>query len=435
MIGTCVVRAVMAFLMIGHIDTYFLFPEAFTVLVMGKGYQVAKSAYLPTVVASDEQLVASNSKLAVLSSLASVVGGAPAALATKLGGASWAVGVATGWYAVAAVFALQITSVRLRDIGAPSAQERAELSSAGVRVASSAMGLLRGSVGFLTLWIAFELRARNASPLEFGLVLGPLGAGAIVGAGVAPRLRRLISEEWMLGGALVVTAAAGTLSALIGGLSGAALITAGVALVSASAKLAFDSLVQRDAPNADHGRAFAAYEARFQLLWVIGALCGVLLPFPLRLGFATVAVLAMGTGALFVLGRRAIAGGAAPPKLTDVVMRVMSDPVVVPAAAPSAPDGGARFSAPPTDQPPPAPPAHGQVPAPAPWAPPAQWQRTAEWAPPPTGTGGGAAGRPGPYDELAEPTRPMPAVPQFPDADDPTTIAPPPEHDPRRGWR
>jgi hypothetical protein len=442
MIGTCAVRCVMAFLMIGHIDTYFLFPEAFTLLVMAKGYQVAKSAYLPTVVASDAQLVASNSKLAVLSALAAVVGGGPATLATKLGGASWAVGVATGWYAVATIFALQITAVRLRDIGAPSDQERAELSSAGVRVASSAMGLLRGSVGFLTLWIAFELRARNASPVEFGLVLGPLGAGAIVGAGVAPRLRRLISEEWMLGGALVVTAAAGTLSALIGGLAGAALITAGVALVSASAKLAFDSLVQRDAPNADHGRAFAAYEARFQLLWVVGALCGVLLPFPLRLGFATVAVLAIATGALFALGRRAIAAGSAPPKLTDVVLRVMSDPVVAPAGAAAPPAGGAGAAGAASVSSTAGPPVAWAPPsgAPAPWGPPSGTSPAdlpAPWgeAPGSTRSAGMAPPGPGVYDELAEPTRPMPAVPPLPDGDDPTTLAPPPGHDPRRGWR
>ncbi len=330
MIGSCAARAVTALLMTAHIDSVLLFPEAFALLVMGKGYQVAKSAYLPTVVTSDDALVASNSKLAVLSALSAMVGGAPALLASKLGGASWAIAVAMVCFTVATVNALRVPAAAGRDIGPPTDLERAELSSAGVRVASGAMGLLRATVGFLTLWIAFDLRARNASPFEFGLVLGPLGVGALCGAALAPRLRKVLTEEWMLGGALAVTAVAGTLSALVGGLKGAAMITGGVALVSGSAKLAFDSLVQRDAPNADHGRAFAANEARFQLLWVVGALCGVLLPFPLRLGFATVAAAAVVCGTSFVLGRRAIAAGSAPPKLSQVVRRAMSEPVPTP---------------------------------------------------------------------------------------------------------
>lgn len=420
MIGTCAVRSVMAVLMVSHIDTLLLFPEAFTMLVMGKGYQVAKSAYLPTVVTSDDALVASNSKLAVLAAFAAVAGGAPATLASQLGGAPWAVGVAALWFVAATVFATRVPASSARDVGAPTDQERRELSSAGVRVASSAMGLLRASVGFLTLWIAFELRARNASPFEFGLVLGPLGLGAITGAAIAPQLRKKLSEEWMLGGALVVTAAAGLISAALGGLVGAALIAAGVALVSASAKLAFDSLVQRDAPNADHGRAFAANEARFQLLWVVGALCGVLLPFPLRLGFATVAIGALGTGALFVLGRRAIAAGTAPPKLSEVVIRVMSEP-----APPPRPAGAAGGTAPAARS---ASPSPRSTPAPAPRRPAALPARPER-------------------DDSAPPTEQMPAVhlptgqvpvvsalPELSD-DDPTMIAPPPGHDPHQGRR
>ena len=46
-------------------------------------------------------------------------------------------------------------------------------------------------------------------------------------------------------------------------------------------KLAFDSLVQRDAPDANRGRSFARFETRFQLVWVIGALLPLLLlPIP-----------------------------------------------------------------------------------------------------------------------------------------------------------
>ena len=36
-------------------------------------------------------------------------------------------------------------------------------------------------------------------------------------------------------------------------------------------KLAFDSIVQRDAPDANRGRSFARFETRFQVIWVLGA--------------------------------------------------------------------------------------------------------------------------------------------------------------------
>ena len=40
-------RAVLAFLMIRHLDSLLLFPEAFGALVLGKTYHVAKSAIVP----------------------------------------------------------------------------------------------------------------------------------------------------------------------------------------------------------------------------------------------------------------------------------------------------------------------------------------------------------------------------------------------------
>ena len=327
MVGSCLTRAVIALLMVGHIDTLLLFPEAFVMLVMAKGYTVARSAYLPTVVPADETLVAANSKLAVLAPVAAAAGGFSALVAMKLGGAAWAVGVAALWLAAASVLAVSVPPSSARVLGPPTELEKGALSGAGLRVAASAMGLLRVAIGFLTLLVAFELRARRAAPFEFALVLGPIGVGAIAGAAVAPQVRAKLSESRMLGGALLVTAGAALLGALLGGLVGAGLIGAAVAMVSASARLGFDALVQRDTPHADQGRAFATYEARFQSPWVVGALAGALLPFPLRLGFILVALAALAASILFVLGRRAIATGSAPPTLSSAVIRAMSEPV------------------------------------------------------------------------------------------------------------
>ena len=48
-----------------------------------------------------------------------------------------------------------------------------------------------------------------------------------------------------------------------------------VAIGAATGRLAFDSLLQRDGPDAARGRAFARFETRFQVAWVIGALVGI----------------------------------------------------------------------------------------------------------------------------------------------------------------
>ena len=65
-----------------------------------------------------------------------------------------------------------------------------------------------------------------------------------------------------------------------------AVAVAGCAL---AAKLAFDSLVQRDAPNANHGRSFAKFEGRFQLAWAVGAFLAVFLPLSVEVGYLFIA--------------------------------------------------------------------------------------------------------------------------------------------------
>jgi hypothetical protein len=98
-----------------------------------------------------------------------------------------------------------------------------------------------------------------------------------------------MTEERILEGALVATIAGALLAAVVGGLLGSTMIAATVGFAAASGKLAFDSIVQRDAPDANRGRSFAAFETRFQLIWVIGGFIPVVVPLPARIGFIVVA--------------------------------------------------------------------------------------------------------------------------------------------------
>jgi hypothetical protein len=319
-IATGIARIVVCLLMSRHVDSLLLFPLAFAILVLGKAYAIARSALVPTVVGDDAELVEANAKLSLLSGVCGFVAAAPGALVLKLAGAEWVLVLAAFVAVAQAVAALALPRVQVAAEPAGEAEEE-ELRGEGVVLASEAMGLLRGTVGFLTFLLAFALRGggddtpvpvglalgrvvRDAAGFElapasggggssptwhFGVVLGASVVGSLLGALVAPRLRDAMSEERILQGALGGTALAALAGAALGGLAGSAAIAIGLGVGASAGKLAFDSIVQRDAPDANRGRSFARFETRFQLFWVIGGFLPVVVALPDRIGFLVVA--------------------------------------------------------------------------------------------------------------------------------------------------
>ncbi len=311
-------RAVVFAFMINHVDSLLLFPEAFLVLVLSKTYMVTKSALVPTVVDTDEDLVLANSKLSLLSGVVGLVAAIPGIVALQVGGPEWVLALGILTSTAGALLATRMPATAVAP-APPGPAEEAELRSTGIVLAASAMGLLRGLVGFLTFLLAFDLRGggddtampaglaagralREAAGLSvsdpgggghpawhFGFVLGASVLGSLAGAALAPRLRQSVSEERILTGALAATVAGALLATLQGGLGGAAVIALVVGIAASAGKLAFDSLVQRDAPDANRGRSFARFETRFQLVWVVGAFIPVALPLPARFGYLSVA--------------------------------------------------------------------------------------------------------------------------------------------------
>jgi hypothetical protein len=83
-----------------------------------------------------------------------------------------------------------------------------------------------------------------------------------------------------------------------------AIIAFAVGTAAAAGRLCFDAIVQRDAPDADYGRAFAGFETRFQLAWVVGALIPVVVTIPRDVGFAAIAILSSVAAASYLTGRR-----------------------------------------------------------------------------------------------------------------------------------
>ena len=92
----------------------------------------------------------------------------------------------------------------------------------------------------------------------------------------------------MLISVLVLTVGTGVLALAIGGVVGAAALGFVVGVSNTAGKLAFDSIVQRDAPDANRGRLFAKFETRFQLIWVVGAMIGLIPLGEIRLSFTAV---------------------------------------------------------------------------------------------------------------------------------------------------
>jgi hypothetical protein len=295
-----------------HLDSPLLYPEAFAVLVFSKAYFITKAALVPATVDDEGQLVRANSRLAVLAVVAGFVTAAPGAAVLQLFGADWVLRLGAVVFAVAVVAGVRLARAPVvRYPTTPTQAESDELRSRGIRLAATGMATLRGAVGFLTFLLAFSFRRAHAPSWWFGVAIVASLAGTLLGAVIAPRARKVVAEERILMAALVMVFVAGVVCSWNGSRAAGAAM-AGVLGVAASAgKLAFDSIVQRDAPAAAQGRAFARFETRFQLAWVAAALVPVLIPIPRRAGMLTIALVCAAAAAFYYLNRRRTRGGPA----------------------------------------------------------------------------------------------------------------------------
>ncbi|MEI7887397.1 MAG: MFS transporter [Actinomycetes bacterium] len=346
LVGSTVGRAVVAVAMIvsAGSNSLLLFPEAFFMLVFAKSYSVAKAAIVPTVVHSDGELVEANSKLQLLAGLAAFAAGVPGAILLLIGGPGAVAALSVLVFLAASVASLRVP-VTVVAAEVEDEQEKEELRGAGVRSAASAMGTLRWIVGFVTFLLAFALRGASTDPglgmmtghllqnpdgtldtsaviapgvppvWHFGVIVALTGIGGLLGAAVAPVIRRHLREELLLFGALVLAVSGGVAGMVFPGLVGQALLAGAIAMAAASGKQAFDAVVQRDAPDANRGRSFARFESRFQVIWVLGAAVPVLIKMPTRLGGAVVMVVAAAAAVFFAIALQAMKSGQAPPQL------------------------------------------------------------------------------------------------------------------------
>jgi hypothetical protein len=308
---------------------------AFTMLVLSKVYLVTKGSLVPLVVASSEhaggnELAVANARLGLLSSLTSLVAAIPAVGVYELFGGPWVVRMDMVVFIVGTVVALRLPVGRRQRVGwdeeerradAPAAERPADdwdeetpLGALGPRfnthpevvLALSAMSILRGLVGFLTFLLAFTLDRKTTAKGWYGFMLAASVAGALVGVMLVPRARKVLTEPQMLALSIWSVALAGALVAFVGGIAIQALLAFVIGVASAASKPAFDALVQRYVPPAGQGRAFARFETRLQLVWVLGALVPVVIKLPLASGDVVISAVAAVTGLSYLTSRRAL---------------------------------------------------------------------------------------------------------------------------------
>jgi hypothetical protein len=290
-IVSAAVRVAICVLMIDDLDGLLLFPEALAILVLGKGYSVARASLVPGLVRDESGLVEANARLILILGVSGFAAAGPGLLVLHFAGPEWVLVLAAVAYAGATVLALRIPATTVAD-RPPAPAEQAELRGRGVLLGASGMAFLRAVIGFLTFHLAFWYRADGAPTWWFGVVLAASSVGSLLGAALAPPLRRVVREERILLAALIVTTVAALAVLRFGGRTSGAVLALIVGITAQGGRLAFDAIVQRDAPDANYGRSFARFETRFQLAWVVGAAVPVLIHLPLEAGYAVVAVLA-----------------------------------------------------------------------------------------------------------------------------------------------
>jgi hypothetical protein len=294
---TAVGRALIFVGMIFHLDDLFLFPLSFGVMVLQRTYGVSRSALIPHVVNNKTELVEANSKLGLISGAIGALAAAPlgglAAISPKL---SLSAGVL--------IFAAAVISAASLPRGTatpePRHEQEVELHHASLRRAGVAMSLIRAAIGFLFFELLFWLRENHYNNVWIGAVIGASTVGLMIGNGLAAPLRGRLREELMLTAAIILIALGGIGAAIFGGVGAAIALAAIVNLASGIGRMAFDSIVQRDAPGATQGRSFARFETRFQLSWAIAGVVPVLLTFPGRLAFLTVGLIGVLAGLMYI---------------------------------------------------------------------------------------------------------------------------------------
>ena len=297
-------RSLLAWLLATRLESNFLFPIAFGVLLLSRASLVVKGALLPSLVDEDHSLVQANAALSKTSAVAGMIAIVPGVILTRWISTRIELLLTAAIYLIGVFPALKIPSLRGRRPLDEQLGARRALRSLSMRQAVVMAAGMRFLVGFLVFHLAFALRREDAGAASLGLLIGSAAVGTLVGAVISPRLRKRLREEGILVSTMFCAAVAGLLAGYWFSVQAAAILVFVYGISSGAAKVAFDAMVQKATSEAGRGYAFARYESILQLAWVFGGLVPLLVAIPSGQGVIAAGVIALGLTVVFLLGRR-----------------------------------------------------------------------------------------------------------------------------------
>jgi hypothetical protein len=335
--ATMLGRAMLAWLIADHLDNLALYPAAFGVLVLSRGYGVARAAAVPRLLPARLGLSQVNARGSVYGTVAGAAV-LPLGLAAFWFGPQWPLRVASTIFLAGMVIALRLPE--RADSDPPEAAPRLfqltvlrwsrprdrVLTAPLVTATLVGSACHRALYGFLLIFLAFSIRTPDQLPTmlaghplgegtALGLVSGALVTGTFLAVAAGSHLRIHYPVVVQAVGLLAVAGAAVATTAWFT-LPVAALLCLLTAVSSGVAKLAVDSCIQERIRERLRATAFAHSETLLVLAFVAGSAVG-LIPMPGRMGLGIVAGLTVAAAAYTAvvavrLGRDRLAGRSDP---------------------------------------------------------------------------------------------------------------------------
>jgi hypothetical protein len=328
------VRAALCWMMAEHLNSLWLFPLAFLLLISSKLYVVTRGALVPEMARTDQfrehgdrvddagwpnpdesdskGYAGFNAQLTLLGTLSGLIAGSVGAGILKGIGAPSVLYVAAFVYIGATVASarLQKPVKIVRDQVAGLTQSERDLNALNplgdVEVAwgLGAASLMRFSAGFAIFLLAFGLRRESAGLGWYAFALLLSAGGSLVGLAFVTRVRNILKESTLLTIALFATGIGAGFASLHPVLAVQVLLAGWLGLCGAIAQPSFDAITQKYVAPGAQGRTFARFAVRQQLLWVVGALIPVAIAMSFSVGDRLLSILMILASVVYPAGRR-----------------------------------------------------------------------------------------------------------------------------------
>ncbi|MGZ4242266.1 MAG: hypothetical protein ACXVQ7_11745, partial [Actinomycetota bacterium] len=288
-------RAVLAFLMASRTERLVLYPLAFGSLVLSRAHGISRGALVPDILPEGRTLVSVNARLSIVSVAAGTAFALPGVGLQKLFGSGTTLRFAGVVYLAGAVIAAGLTTRGRPPRRPPAERPSHKLLAPRLLAGGIATAWSRAALGFVVFLLAFALRDAGEGVKGFGVVLAAAGAGGFLASVLVARARAALREPVILLASLLGIGVVSFVLAPRFDLRAAVIVAGVTGIGTTAARLSFDALVQKDAPEEVRARTFARYETIFQICWVAGA------------GLAT-AIHFGGTSGLRAVGAMCVAG-------------------------------------------------------------------------------------------------------------------------------